>query len=136
MIDYKQTTPYYCGPACLRIVGWLVGLRYEPLLSQSSLAQAAGTTLDGTGIAGMKKVLLSMGVTTAPRRGKLNLETAPSSAVIVWDRTRDHWLVATREGEWWTVMDPELGTESLQTQEQFQRAHFSRWNSYGMFLLF
>ena len=130
----KQTTPYYCGPACIAFIAVRFCGHYEGDMSQSGIAGAIGTTTDGTGIKGIKAGLRLLGLQPQPVSGKMSFQEAPTSQCVLWDRTRDHWMVGRRrfDGKW-EVFDPETGAESTYEPSQWQKAFFSHWDSYAIF---
>lgn len=127
----KQTTPYYCGPACIEYIAVTFGPYKEGELSQSSIAGAIGTTTEGTGIKGIRAGLRLLGLKFSSLRGKQR--RFPTDHAVVWDRTRDHWLVAHRVFAQWNVFDPENGATSQYDESQFRKAFFNNWDSYGIF---
>lgn len=93
MFKFKQVNGYYCGPACLRIVEYLIG--YKPT-GQHTWAKRVGTTKDGTGILGVKRGLKALGCAFDIVRG--NVPYLGNRGIwIVWDEDQNHWMVLYRE---------------------------------------
>lgn len=121
----KQATPYYCGPACLSFISGQ---------DQQTMASIAGTTTNGTGIKGIKAGLRFLGLHPRPVAGKMHYKAAPTHQCVLWDRTRDHWMVGRRQLDGkWDVFDPETGAQSTYQPAQWEKAFFSNWDSYGIF---
>ena len=130
MFRFKQAKNYYCGPACLRIVEYVLGRKPR---SQKYWAEIAGTTYQGgTGIVGLKRALKHMGVKTERVVGKqefLDLE----GIWIVWDEVRDHWMVLHRvinQGWQQTLYDP-LEAKPLPSHD-VEKNYMNSRNSYAL----
>lgn len=126
---FKQETPYYCGPACLQVVATRLG-RWPT--TQDALAGVAGTTSGGTGVAGLKRALKAMGFQFVIHRGAHSIPDGLNLGVV-WEKKRNHWLVAELSlGGWW-VYDPEFGNVLFRPGREFEEQYFSRSWSYGLF---
>lgn len=145
-MDFKQLTGYWCGPASLKVIMHLAAEKdpnaLKPL-GQCELALMAQTDNTGTGIKGLKKALRAMGHTYTPHTGKLKLTGKEPDTMIVWEKARNHWMVAQRlwlqepkEGWFWQVYDPELGSTWFQSTKEFQKTYLNKSYSYCLFVEF
>lgn len=144
-MNFKQETPYYCGPACLVVVqadcGW------TGLLNQEAWANIAGTTTKGTSIAGLKRGLKHLSCNFEIVRKTLN---PWRGTAIFYDAKRDHWMVASvvNDGAFGSnayvgkynpklyrvyVADPEDGQVHIYYWYEFQKLYMnSAKNSYAL----
>lgn len=89
-MPFKQEKPYYCGPASLVVLE--TDLHGPPHHSQDEWAVVAGTTTKGTSCAGLKRAIKTMGVNFEVVRKTL---LPWKGTAIVYDKRRDHWMVAS-----------------------------------------
>jgi hypothetical protein len=141
-----QERSYFCGPASLRILQSELGCA-EPF-SQEHWARIMGTTPQGTSCAGIKRGLRQLGkafkVCTRLPEWITRWVTTPQ-LVVVYDRERDHWMVASicTNKDLVSIpghlvvylLDPEGPDITAWGWEEFRDRFFSnKRESYGLFL--
>lgn len=115
---FKQRRPYWCGPAAL--VALQIELGRGPALTQAEWADLAGTTRNGTGPAGLKKALALLSDFEISRK-----RSRPFRLAIVFDRFRDHWIVARCAFGAVLVLDPLDGSVTCELWHWFRELHLN-----------
>lgn len=129
MANFKQEKSYYCGPASLHILQTLLG--YNKVLSQDEWAVLAKTTSKGTGIPGLKRCIMLMASGFDIIRKTISIPK--DRFAIIYDHTRDHWMVVEFDSDVVYLYDPEYDMADCLTWKVFQSKYLnSQKNSYGL----
>ncbi len=114
--NYRQTKPYTCGPAALRVA--LSYWRFD--ISEDELARRAGTDETGTTMLGLAQAARQLGFNAQGERWnweRLVIQKTPVIAYI----GRDHFVVMESADDHTAIyFDPASGKRSVQDKNSFQ----------------
>lgn len=117
----RQLDAMDCGAACLG----MVAKAYGHSVSMTFIRKAAGTSVGGTTLRGLRQGGAAMGFgVEAFRVSPERLGELPVPAIVHWEG--NHWIVLYDvKGHWVHVADPDLGSRKL-TRAEFERG----WTGY------
>lgn len=128
-MKFKQETAYYCGPASLRILQTLLGVR-KPF-TQKQWARVAGTNpTRGTSVSAMKRCVSGLVPGIAVIKELPRTLTPFKNPAIVFDSIRNHWMVAQTSGNMLCIYDPETGRKKLIEPTEFAFKYLKSTNDF------